>query len=216
MRKSLVGLLVAALTIPAGAAAQDPDYVTHPWMVRGRAIYVAPTVGTSTLAEGSLDIPVEVGNDVTFEIDISRRFGKYFGAEIILATAAHEVRIEDGASLGSVHILPPTLLAQFHLPLAGKVHPYIGAGVNLTIIYDKTGVLETPALAGLPGDEITLGTSVGAAGQVGVDVDISERAVLNVDLKYVGLKTNLELDANSLGDVHVDPIIFGVGFGYRF
>jgi outer membrane protein len=216
MRKSLVGLLLAALAIPAVAAAQEANHLDHPWMVRGRAIYIAPTAGTSILAEGSLDIPVEVGNDLTFEIDISRRFGKYFGAELILATAAHEVRIEDGPSLGSVHILPPTLLAQFHLPLAGKVHPYVGAGVNLTIIYDKTGVLESPELAGLPGDEISLGTSFGLAGQAGVDIDITERAVLNVDFKYVGLKTNLELDGNSLGDVSVNPIVFGVGFGYRF
>ncbi|HEX5634967.1 MAG TPA: OmpW family outer membrane protein [Gemmatimonadales bacterium] len=212
MRTSLVGLLVAVLAIPAVAAAQDPAHLDHPWMVRARGVYIAPTGGTTTLG----GLPLEVGADATAEIDISRRFGKYLGAELVLATAAHEVRLEDGASLGSVHILPPTLLLQFHLPLAGKVHPYIGAGVNYTMIYDKTGVLETPGLAIEGAEELDLGDSFGFAGQVGLDFDIGERAVFNVDFKYVDLKTELSVDGTSLGDVDVTPIIFGVGFGYRF
>lgn len=209
MRKSLVGLLLAALLVPAAAQAQA-DHLSYPWMVRARGIFIAPTAGASDV------LGADVGNDATAEIDISRRFGKWLGAELVLATAAHEVRLEDGTSLGSVHILPPTLLLQFHVPTAGKFHPYLGAGVNLTFIYDKTGVLETPALAGLPGDEISLSTSFGLAGQVGADIDLSERAVFNLDFKYVGLKTDVELDGTKVDEVKVDPIIIGVGFGYRF
>jgi outer membrane protein len=211
MRTFVVGLVAAALALPAVAAAQAP-HEEHPWMVRARGIVIAPTAGTTTLG----GLPLQVGTDVTAEIDISRRFGKYLGAELVLATAAHEVRLEDGASLGSIHILPPTLLLQFHVPTAGKVHPYIGAGVNMTMIYDKTGVLETPGLALEGAQELDLGTSFGFAGQVGVDIDIAPRAVFNLDAKYVGLKSTLEVDGTELGDVGVNPVIIGVGFGYRF
>jgi outer membrane protein len=209
MRTFLVGLVAAVLAIPAVADAQTPEY---PWMVRARGIVIAPTAGTTTLG----GLPLQVGTDVTAEIDISRRFGKYLGAELVLATAAHEVKLEDGASLGSIHILPPTLLLQFHVPTAGKVHPYVGAGVNMTIIYDKTGVLETPGLALEGAEELSLGTSFGFAGQVGVDIDVSPRAVFNIDAKYVGLQSKLEVDGTELGDVKVNPVIIGVGFGYRF
>jgi outer membrane protein len=209
MRKFVVGLVAAVLALPAVATAQTPE---HPWMVRARGIVIAPTAGTTTLG----DLPLQVGTGVTAEIDISRRFGRYLGAELVLATAAHEVRVEDGPSLGSIHILPPTLLLQFHVPTAGKVHPYIGAGVNMTMIYDKTGVLETPGLALGDASELDLGTSFGFAGQVGVDIDLSPRAVFNLDAKYVGLKSKLEVDGTDLGDVRVNPVIIGVGFGYRF
>jgi len=118
MRKSLVGLLVAALTIPTVAAAQTPE---HPWLVRTRALYIVPTGSASDV------LGAKVGPDLTFEVDISRRFGSIFAAELVLATAAHEVYLEDtGAgrvSLGSVNILPPSLVLQAHLPTSGKVKP---------------------------------------------------------------------------------------------
>lgn len=210
MRKSLVGLFVAALTIPTVAAAQTPE---QPWLVRTRALYIVPTGSESDV------LGAKVGPDLTFEVDISRRFGSIFAAELVLATAGHEVYIEDTeagrVSLGSVNILPPSLVLQAHLPTNGKIKPYIGAGVNMTIFYNKTGVLETPSLAGL-GDEAELSTSFGYVGQLGVDVAITPRAVFNIDAKYVKLNTDLSVDGNDVDTVDVNPILIGVGFGYRF
>jgi outer membrane protein len=211
MRKSLVGLLVAALTIPAVVAAQTAGHMDTPWTVRGGALYIAPT-GSESETLGA-----KVGSDFTMEIDISRKLSPIFALELVLATAAHEVYIEDAeagrVSLGSVHILPPSLMLQAHLPTSGKAHPYIGAGINYTMIYDKTGILETPA--GL-GTELDLSDSFGWVAQAGLDYDIGARGLFNVDVKYVSLKTDVSLDGDEVDTIDVNPILVRVGFGIRF
>lgn len=214
MRKSLVGLLFAALTLPAVAAAQTAGHMATPWTVRGGALFIAPT-GSESDALGA-----KVGSDFTMEIDISRKITPIFAVELVLATAAHEVYIPDfpdvgRLSLGSVHILPPSLMLQAHLPTAGKAHPYIGAGINYTMIYDKTGILETPAAAGL-GTGLDLSDSFGWVAQAGLDYDIGARGLFNVDVKYVSLKTDVSLDGDEVDTIDVNPILFRVGFGIRF
>jgi outer membrane protein len=189
MRKSLVGLL-AALVIPSVAAAQAAGHMDTPWTVRAGALFILPTASASDA------LGAKVGSDFTAEIDISRKFTPIFAAELVLATAAHEVYVEDTdagrVSLGSINILPPSLVLQAHLPTAGKVHPYIGAGVNWTIIYKQTG-----ALAGL-------------------DYDIGSRGLFNADVKYVTLSTDVSSNGQQLDTVDVNPILIRIGFGYRF
>jgi outer membrane protein len=52
--------------------------------------------------------------------------------------------------------------------------------------------------------------------QGGVDFKLGERGVFNVDLKYVSLATTIELNGSKVADLDVDPVVVGVGFGYRF
>jgi outer membrane protein len=59
-------------------------------------------------------------------------------------------------------------------------------------------------------------TSLGWAVQGGVDFKLGERGVFNVDLKYVSLATTIELNGSKVADLDVDPVVVGVGFGYRF
>jgi outer membrane protein len=210
MRKSLVGLLVAALAIPAVAAAQASGHMATPWTVRGGALYIAPTASASDV------LGAKVGSDFTMEIDISRKFSPIFAVELVLATAAHEVYVEDSdvgrVSLGSVHILPPSLMLQAHLPTGGKAHPYIGAGINYTLIYDQTGFLGTDSDAG----EVDLSDSFGWVAQAGLDYDIGERALFNLDVKYVSLNTDVSVGGDEVDTVDVNPVLVRVGFGYRF
>ncbi len=37
--------------------------------------------------------------------------------------------------LGGVGVLPPTPLLQYHFNHAGRVRPYVGAGINYTYFY---------------------------------------------------------------------------------
>ena len=55
-------------------------------------------------------VGLDVYSAFTVEADISRRFGRHFAAELILASASHEVTsMVDGVEvpLGSVELLPP-------------------------------------------------------------------------------------------------------------
>ncbi|WP_375250633.1 OmpW family protein, partial [Sphingomonas sp.] len=66
---------------------------------------------------------------------------------------------------------------------------------------------------------VHLKDSVGWAAQAGVDIDITRRVFLNVDVKYIDIDTVARLDTAALGrqrvDVSLDPLVFGIGFGVR-
>lgn len=202
MRLFRAGLI---LTLLAGTAALAEAQVEHPWLIRARGLAVIPN-SSDDVAGATID----VGNGYSAEIDVNYRFSKLLAAELVLATAAHEVTISapgtGDVSAGSVHILPPSLLVQVHPFSGGKFDPYVGAGGNLTFFYANTGAL----------DLLDFSTSFGWAVQGGFDYKLGERGLFNVDLKYVALATDLEAGGSKVGELKVNPILVGVGFGYRF
>ena len=85
--------------------------------------------------------------------------------------------------------------------------PYVGAGINYTkfTTSDILGGVVTPD-----------SSSWGAAFQVGVDVPLSGNMYFNFDVKKVLIKTNINAGGNSIGTLKVDPLLVGVGLGWRF
>jgi len=59
-------------------------------------------------------------------------------------------------------------------------------------------------------------SSYGAALEVGVDVPLSGNMYFNFDVKKVLISTNVNAGGNSLGTLRVDPLLVGVGLGWRF
>ncbi|MCP3977807.1 MAG: OmpW family protein [bacterium] len=195
-RNRAVLLLACA---PAVTAGEDD------WMLRTRLLFIQPNDD----ADGDLgDAGTEVDSDLTIEIDLTRFFGDNLAIEAILATAAQEVTQAGGdVSLGSVYHAPATVLAQYHFNPDGDFRPYIGAGLNLTIFYQESG-----ALANLDLDS----TSFGLAGQVGFDIPVGDDKVFNFDVKYIDIELDVDAGATALGTVDVNPLVVGVGFGFRF
>ncbi len=190
---AVFAVILAAL-IPTLAAAQDESR----WLVRGRGIVVAPDASSKPAG-------LDVKADATVEIDITRYLSPLLSLELVLATASQEVTA-GGTSLGSVNHLPPTLLLQVHPIREGPVQPYLGAGGNLTIFYARSGGLEA----------LDLSTSLGWAIQGGVDFPLGRRSLLNLDLKYVSIQTDVESGGNKLYELEINPWVIGAGLGYRF
>ncbi|MFA5584654.1 MAG: OmpW family outer membrane protein [Bacteriovoracaceae bacterium] len=198
MKFGLKKMLVTALVMSSSLNA----FADH-WMVRTRAITVMPEV--SGKAAGS---DVKIANDSIPEIDFTYFISKNFALELILGTTTHNVSVGT-SSLGSVSLLPPTLLAQYHHEW-GNFKPYVGAGLNYTVFYDAQ-----------PGDADSMkyDNSFAYAFQVGLDYKISEKVYLNLDVKKLKLSTDVtaKIGGNKVkADVDIDPLIVGVGIGYRF
>lgn len=179
----------------AAAAAGDPA-----WLVRGRAIVVAPD-------ESSSPAGLAVNNDAVAEIDITRFFTRNIAAELILGASSHEVHLGD-ASLGSTKVLPPTLTLQYHFLPDGLIRPYVGAGLNYTHFYHTSGT------GGL--DDLDLTDSFGWAAQAGADYMLTDRASLNFDVKYINIETDVKSGGTKVFDLKINPWVIGVGAGYRF
>ena len=58
--------------------------------------------------------------------------------------------------------------------------------------------------------------SFGGALQVGVDIPLSKNLYLNVDVKKVYIKTDVFSSGTKVGTFKVDPVLVGVGLGWRF
>ncbi len=199
--KGKILLALLGTVMATGAMAAQGDF-----LVRGRIINVAPNDSAdSTL--GTLGIDVK--NDTVPELDFTYMITPNIGAELILGTSRHEVT-SNGASLGKVSVLPPTLTVQYHFAPDATVRPYIGAGINYTRFYD----------VGLRAGGANLDVkknSFGAALQAGVDVAINKSWFVNFDVKKIFLSTDVSVkNGAKLGKLTIDPWVIGIGVGTRF
>ncbi len=203
MKKSAVILALAALGLATQAMAQQ-----SPWQVRARAVYIDPADKSD--AGGPLALPADaitVSTKTIPEVDISYFFTPNIAAELILTyPQKHDVYLS-GSKIGTFKHLPPTLTLQYHFTPAAKVSPYLGAGVNYTNISSVNLLNGAGSL-----DH----NSVGLALQAGVDFKIDRNWSFNVDVKKVQIRSDVMVSGAKVSAVKVDPVLIGVGFGYRF
>ena len=185
-------LLALPLALPATADAQN-------WMARVRAIDIEPNVSSSING-------LDVDNAWVPELDFTYFYSKNLAAELVLGTARHEVSL-NGQSIGKVSILPPTITLQYHFSDLGAWKPYVGGGVNFTYFYNVG--LTSPL--GLSDD-----WSVGGALQAGLDYEIQKNVYLNFDVKYLWVGNDVTANGATIGDLKIDPWVFGIGVGWRF
>lgn len=200
MKKTL--LAIAALTaLTSGAAmAQQQD---GNWMVRVRAVHI------DSANKDSTGLGLSINNKTIPEFDISYFFTPNFAAELILTyPQKHDVRSSAlGGKIGTLKHLPPTLLAQYHFTNFGAFKPYVGAGINYTRF-------SSVDIAGGAAD--VKRNSFGPALQVGFDYALDKNWSINLDVKKVYMKTDVSLGGSKIGTFKVDPVLVGVGVGYRF
>lgn len=199
MKKRLgFALLAAVVLAPAVSHGEEGN-----WLVRVRAVNIQTDASSSPVTG------VDVENRWIPELDVSYRFARHWAVELVLTyPQEHDVTL-NGARIGSVRHLPPTLLLQYHFLPEGRLRPYVGAGINYTRFSNVN----------LAGGALTIDRhSVGAALQVGVDFQLAENLLVNFDIKKVYMDTEVKNAATGITvtDLDIDPWLFGVGVGYRF
>ncbi len=179
-------------------------------LVRGRFIAVVPQESADISSIGG---DVDISNAYVPELDLTWFFTKNIAVEAIAAITPHDVKATNtslgNVDLGSVWLLPPTVLLQYHHPI-GKWKPYVGAGVNYTVFFNEDA----------PGGTVThisYDNSFGWAMQAGVDYSLTDHWLLNLDIKKLFLNTDVNINNGAIkANVDIDPWIVGVGIGYRF
>ena len=118
----------------------------------------------------------------------------------------------NGTNIGSFKHLPPTLTAQYHFTGMGAFKPYVGAGVNYTLL---SSVKFDPAIQAALQPSLDK-NSFGFAVQAGFDYEIAKNTYLNVDIKKVQIRTDVKSAGTKVGEFKIDPVLLGVGVGWRF
>ena len=195
MKKNLLALAILCATTTGAAYAQQDGQ----WLVRARAVHIDSDNGGAAGAAG-----VSINNKWIPEVDVSYFFTPNFAAELILTyPQKHDVRL-NGGKIGSLKHLPPSLLGQYHFTGMGAFKPYVGAGINYTRF----------SSVNIAGGALTVKkNSWGPALQVGFDYALNKNWSLNFDVKKLYIDTNV---SDSIDKFKVDPILVGLGVGYRF
>ncbi len=203
MSKLVARTLIAA-TLAAGAfAAQAAE---SPWMMRVRA------VNLDSANKDTTGLDLSVNNKVIPEVDFSYFFSPNLAAELILTYPQKHTLSAGGTEIGTLKHLPPTLSLQYHFAPNDTFRPYVGAGLNYTIF---SNVEFIPAVDTALSPSVKH-TSVGLSFQVGFDYEISKNLYLNVDIKKVQIGTKVYSKGTEVGKFKVDPLLVGVGLGFRF
>ncbi|PUE29940.1 OmpW family protein [Limnohabitans sp. Jir72] len=200
MKKQLI--VIAALAA-CGVSAVQAQQAEGPWMVRARAVHLDMANHDST------GLGLSVDNKTIPEVDVSYFFTPNIAAELILTVPQKQTVHSSvlGSDIGTFKHLPPTLLLQYHFTGLSAYKPYVGAGINYTDI-SKVNLLS--------GATTLDGHSWGGALQAGVDIPLDKNWSINFDVKKVYLKTDVYAAGLNLGALKLDPVLVGVGFGYRF
>lgn len=198
MNKYMLAAAAGAALVSGAAMAQD--FKEGDWLVRARVVHLDATNKNSNPA-----VPVSIDNKTLPEVDFSYFFSKNLAAELIL-TVPQKQKVFLGANqIGSLKHLPPTLTLQYHFDAPG-FKPYVGAGIN----YTRFSSVNLPA-----GLDIKR-NSWGGALQVGVDIPVAKDLYFNIDVKKVFIKTDVRQDGAKIDTFKVDPLLVGVGLGWKF
>ena len=205
MKKSMLKLMVAALGL---VGASVPGWAQEsPWLVRVRAVHIDPADKSDPVGGTGASDRLHVSSKWIPEVDISYFLTPHWAAELVLTyPQKHDVTL-DGQRIGSFKHVPPTLLAQYHFLPGAQFDPYVGAGINYTLI-SKVDILN--GAGRLEHD------SIGAALQAGVDFRIDGKWSVNLDVKKVQIRSDVDINGVHASRVKIDPVLLGVGVGYRF
>jgi outer membrane protein W/outer membrane protein OmpA-like peptidoglycan-associated protein len=214
MRPRVTSLMAAALggALALGAAARADD--GH-WIARVRGIYIDPANQNDAVAglvpKDGLEVNAKWAPDVDFEYLVRENVG----VELLLTIPQkHSVSLPGVGELGTLKHLPPTLTVKYYF-LTGRVRPYVGAGINLTLFSDANfGPLQS-VLGGGASVDIS-NNSFGPALQAGADVALNEHWQLSLDAKKVWISTDVDVNGTRVLTEGIDPWIYGIGVGYRF
>jgi outer membrane protein len=205
--------LLAAASALAIVASTTPVMAKEAgdWIIRARAIVVEPDESADITAIGG---SVNIDTAVMPELDFTYFFTDNIAAELILAVSPHDITAVNTAlgdvPVGNTTLLPPTLTLQYHFFPREQMSPYVGVGVNYTHFFDVDA-------AGPTVTDVKLDDSFGVALQAGIDFAISDRWLVNADVKKIWINTDATLNGGAIeADVDINPWVFGLGVGYRF
>jgi outer membrane protein len=203
MKKSIVACALLSLSAGVALAQQSP------WMVRVRDVQL------DMHNQDSTGLGLSVNNKSIPEFDVSYFITPNIATELILTVPQKQTVHSSvlNADAGTFKHLPPTITLQYHFTNFNGFKPYVGAGLNYTLF---SSVHLDAASTALHKPVTLSNNSVGAAYQAGVDIPLDKSWSLNLDVKKVDLKTNVYAAGVSAGTLKVNPVLLGVGLGYRF
>jgi len=195
MNKFLVAWVLGVFGV-GSVAAQESG-----WMLRARAVQVKMQDNTGASFNWTAE------NKSLVALDASYFLNKNVAVELFWPSSQTHGVTSAGTNQGGFAISPHALVLQYHLTDWARVQPYFGAGINNTQY----------SSANFTNNQKVDRSSWGAALQVGANFPIDKNWSINIDMKKLYSQTDVESSAGAqLGTLKLNPMLTGVGVGYRF
>ena len=194
--------LIALMGMSASAMAGE-------WQVKVGGSVISPTADTSlnTLIG---PVNVEADHEYAFTPSVEYFFNDNISAELLLATPiSHDVGVfAGGAEIANAKVkhLPPTLTAKYHFKNSTRFTPYIGVGGTAFVAWDEEGLAKD------------VKEDFGFAGQIGFNFQPADAKNWGVffDARYAQLSPEVTLIDNTKFDLDIDPMVYTIGYSYKF
>lgn len=201
MKLHLLALSLLAAAAPLHAADGD-------WTLRVGVHAVNPDSDNGKLAGGALHASIDTDTRPT--LALGRRLSPHWALELLAAAPfRHTARLNGADALDFKH-LPPTLSLQYGFAPDARVQPFVGVGLNYTVTFDEK---ETGPLAGT---RTRVGNSFGPAAQLGLVFETGRAWNIVADVRWADIDADVTVDGVDVGEVNVDPLVYGVAVGWRF
>ena len=190
-------VLVVLLGMSASAMAGQ-------WQVKVGASTIAPT-GDTTVAGVGL---VEADHEYAFTPSVEYFFNDNISTELLLAAPInHDVTI-DGVNAVKIKHLPPTLTVKYNFKNSTGFTPYIGVGGTAFIAWDEKSDL----------GKVKVKEDFGFAGQIGFNFQPADAKNWGVfaDVRYAQISPEVQIEGIPNFDLDIDPIIYTLGYSYKF
>ncbi|MDY6486229.1 OmpW family outer membrane protein [Acinetobacter faecalis] len=187
--------LIALMGMSASAMAGQ-------WQVKVGGSVMAPTQDTALDATTT----VKADNELAFTPSVEYFFNDNFSAELLLATPISHSVLVNGDEAAKLKHLPPTLTAKYNFKNSTRFTPYVGVGATAFIPWDESGLAKK------------VKTEYGYAAQIGMNfqpADAKNWGVF-VDVRYADLSPEVTLVDDTKFNLDIDPVIYTLGYSYKF
>ena len=217
VKRIVAPVLCAGVLLPCAAHADDAGR----WFLRGGAAY-ADFHASAGVAVAGQQVP---GGSAAVRHNIGVAFegGYYIAPHWSLALtlgAPPTAKIYGAGSLTTARKLgeatygPAVLALQYHLPTRGRLQPYVGAGLNYTVILDTNDAAIR---------HLHVRNGAGSALQAGLEYRLNQRLALFVDAKKIWVAVRASGWTDTPGGllpatarVTLNPVIFNAGVSFHF
>ena len=203
MLKQIALITLMGLSASAAMAGQ--------WQIKVGGSAIAPTQDITVAALGNAK--VEADSELAFTPSVEYFFNDNISAELLLAAPInHDVEL-NGTDVVRIKHLPPTLTAKYHFKNSTRFTPYIGVGGTVFVAWDER-------TKGLGDTDVDVKEDFGFAGQVGFGYQPADAKNWGVyfDARYAQISPEVTLtgDVPAKFDLDIDPMVYTIGYSYKF
>lgn len=164
-----------------------------------------------------LELDSENGYGAALNFYWSDRFSTEFAGYVVNSNVSRSLGTAPAVALGELEMIPLTATLQFHLLPRGRFDVYAGAGVAY-VLFDN--VENAGDVGGIDLQQVEFEDDYGFLGNAGVSLGITNNFAINIDAKYVPLKSSATARYTTASgqefDFEVNPLIVSAGISLRY